>query len=55
MFGDGVRVGGQQSLESLAARTGCKLRSRAPENGKRTDSDGVRRRKIGGALIIDIP
>jgi hypothetical protein len=44
------------SLASLATRTGCKLpTSGATENLDRTDADGVRHRKVGGALIIDIP
>lgn len=59
VFADGSRAG-KQSLEKLAAKTGCKVSDDAgpsvdgPEVDE-TDADGVRRRKIGGALIIDIP
>jgi glutaredoxin len=56
VFADGLRVGGQQSLESLAARTGCKVPSAAATDSvERTDGNGVTRRMIGGALVIDIP
>jgi glutaredoxin len=55
VFADGSRGGGDQSLESLAAKTGCKLDRSAPEDSERTDESGVRRREVGGALIIDIP
>jgi glutaredoxin len=54
VFGDGSRAGGEQSLANLAARTGCKL-SGTSESVERIDANGVRHRKVGGALIIDIP
>jgi glutaredoxin len=56
VFADGSRLGGELSLATLAAKTGCKLPGAAATgSADRTDANGVRRRKIGGALIIDIP
>lgn len=68
VFADGSRVSGRQSLVNLASRTGCSLASPAPITSEEghdtggatgsedsTDARGVRRRRVGGALIIDIP
>jgi len=59
VFADGSRAG-KQTPEKLAAKTGCKLSGAAgpsvdEADVDETDADGVRRREIGGALIIDIP
>jgi hypothetical protein len=56
VFADGSRAAGSLSVAILAAKTGCKPPGAgAPENVERTDADGLRHRKVGGALIIDVP
>lgn len=56
VFADGSRVSGRLSLASLAARSGCEPPGAVTRDEvDRTDDNGVRRRKVGGALVIDIP
>lgn len=56
IFGDGSRLGGAQSLETLAAKTGCSLEAKTPKY-HRGGSNKIQTMKTGpkGPRIINIP